>query len=109
MEQNTGTIHSLHVDDCKNFDSLSNEDKEKIEQVLFLLDKFCVGDSFYHELTRITDGLPKSYLVKQTRSQLNYINNVIPTPGEADGAQISFTEMLKTRIQEFVKLHNEVD
>ena len=27
----------------------------------------------------------------------------------ADGAQISFTEMLKTRIQEFVKLHNEVD
>ena len=109
MEQNTGTIHSLHVDDCKNFDSLSNEDKEKIEQVLFLLDKFCVGDSFYHELTMINDGLPKSYLVKQRRSQLNDISNVIPTPGEADGAQISFTEMLKTRIQEFVKLHNEVD
>jgi hypothetical protein len=57
----------------------------------------------------ITDGLPKSYLVKQRRSQLNDISNVIPTPGEADGAQISFTEMLKTRIQEFVKLHNEVD
>ncbi|CAB4001754.1 Hypothetical predicted protein [Paramuricea clavata] len=80
MEQNTGTIHSLHVDDCQNFDSLSNEDKEKIEQILFLLDKFCVGDSFYHELTMITDGLPKSYLVKQRRSQLNDISNVIPTP-----------------------------
>ncbi|XP_028394773.1 uncharacterized protein LOC114518936 [Dendronephthya gigantea] len=109
IEQKTGKTHPLHVDDCKKFDSLSNEDNEKIEQVLFLLDKFCVGDSFYHELSMITDGLPKSYLVKQRRSQLNDISNVIPTTGKADGAQMSFTDMLKTRIGEFVKVHNEVD
>lgn len=57
----------------------------------------------------IADGLPKSYLVKQRRGQLNYISNVIPTQGKADGAQILFTEMLKARIQDFVKLHDEVD
>jgi hypothetical protein len=39
MKQNTGIIHSLHADNCNShFDSLSNENKEKIEQVLFLLD-----------------------------------------------------------------------
>ena len=47
------------------YGNLHKEDKNKLEQVLFLLDKFCVGDEVYHELTMITDGLPKSYLVKQ--------------------------------------------
>ena len=32
------------------FEALSIEDKSNVEKVLFLLDKFCVGDSFYHEL-----------------------------------------------------------
>ena len=93
MEQQTGIFHNLYVDDntsnstngSKRFDSLTDYDKEKIEQVLFLLHKFCVGDSFYHELTMIVDGLPKSYLVKQKKEQLNDVSEVIPTPGEADG------------------------
>jgi hypothetical protein len=57
----------------------------------------------------IIDGLPKSYLVKQRRGQLNNISNVVPTPGKADGAQISFTDMLKSHVEEFIKLHDEVD
>ena len=42
-------------------------------EVLFSLDIFYVGDSFYHELTMIIDGLPNSYIVKQRRVQLNDI------------------------------------
>ena len=57
----------------------------------------------------IIDGLPKSYLIKQRRRQLNNISNVVPTPGKADGAQISFTDMLKSHVDEFIKLHNEAD
>ena len=92
-EQLTGTVHCLSIDDkhtpadgMKGFESLSSHDQAKVEQVLFLLDKFCVGDSFYHELTMIIDGLAKSYLIKQRRGQLNNISNVVPTPGKADGA-----------------------
>jgi hypothetical protein len=88
---------------------LTDYDKEKIEQVSFLLDKFCAGDSFYHELTMIVDGLPKSYLVKQRRGQLNDISEVIPTPGEADGAWLSFTDLLKSRIQDVVNEHDLTD
>lgn len=57
----------------------------------------------------IIDGLPKSYLVKQRRGQLNNISNVVSTPGKADGAQISFSAMLKTHVEDFIKLHDEVD
>jgi hypothetical protein len=30
----------------------------------------------------------------------------MPIPGKADGAQISFTDMLKSHIHEFIKLHD---
>ena len=33
----------------------------------------------------------------------------MPIPGKADGAQISFTDMLKSHVHEFIKLHDEVE
>lgn len=63
------------------FDSLSKEEKEKVEKVLFLLDKFCVGDMFYHEFSFVCDGLPKSYLIKQCRENYNnlcHITSLVP-------------------------------
>ena len=36
---------------CHGFDALSDQNKSKVEMVLFLMDKLCVGDNFYHELT----------------------------------------------------------
>lgn len=49
----------------ESFETLQEEDNNKLEQILFLLDKFCVGDEVYHEMTIHTDDLPKSYLIKQ--------------------------------------------
>ena len=61
--QDPASSESFH-----GFDTLSEEEKSGVEKVLFLLEKFCVGDNFYHELTVVVDGLPKSYIVKQKRS-----------------------------------------
>ena len=47
--------------------------------------------------------------IKQRRGQLNNISNVLPTPGKDDGAQISFTDMLKSHVDELIKLHNEAE
>ena len=49
-EQKTGLTHHLEVGKSAShsIDSLPDDDKIKIEQVIFLLDKFCVGDLFYH-------------------------------------------------------------
>ena len=60
MENNaTGTSNT----DSSGFDALAENDKDKVEKVLFLLDKFCVGEAFYHEMNMLVDSLPKSYLI----------------------------------------------
>lgn len=110
-EQKSQHTHYLEVDknNPHGIDSLPDEDKTKIEQVLFLLDKFWVGDSIYLELTMIVSGLPKSYLVKQRRDQLHEICHIGPTPGSAEGAQMSFTRLLKARVQDFTSKDKETN
>ena len=77
-EQQENTVTGL--------DSLLKEEKEKLDQILFLLDKFFVGDLFYHELSMINDDLLKSYLIKEWHD----MNHIISTPGRAEGAEVSF-------------------
>ncbi len=103
--------HNLVVDNTDNvsgFDALLDDDKGKVEKVLFLLDKFCVGDAFYHEITMLVEGLPKSYLVKQRRDQLNKMCHISATPGEEHGAQLPFKQLLKNRIKEYTIAHPNV-
>ena len=86
-ENDTGKVHDLkchrHVrnlepttstdqsGETSTFSSLPLKEKNIFERILFLPDKFCLGDNFYHELSMIVSGLPRSYLVKQCRHDLN--------------------------------------
>ena len=82
----------------KQFDSVTEADKSKIETVLFLMDKFAVGDAFIHELSMVIDGMPRSYLIKQCRDKLNSTCSVKPIPGGQAGAQVSFKESLINKL-----------
>lgn len=110
-EVKTGLQHTVNFEsqdvtsNSHGFDALSDEDKSKVEMVLFLLDKFCVGDSAYHEMTMLFDDLPRSYLVKQKRNMLNQMCHITSTPGEEEGAQVSFKELLRERIKDYVTTH----
>ena len=73
-----------------------------MEQVLFLLDKFCVGDEVYHELSMITEDLPKSYLVKQSRTAMNKVYHIERTPGKYSGSCLNFTSTLKDHVRELL-------
>ena len=68
-EIKTGIVHDVSAEksDAHGFDNLPQEEKCKVEKVLFLLDKFCVGDSFYHKLSMTTTGLPRSILFGKGR------------------------------------------
>ena len=46
-----------------------------------------MGDNFYHEMPMVVDGLPKSYLVKHRRDQLNKMCHISSIPGDAEGAR----------------------
>jgi hypothetical protein len=52
--------------------------------------------------------LPRSYLVKQKRDQLNKLCHITSTPGEEEGAQVSFKDLLTQRIREHVTTHPTV-
>ena len=53
----------------KSYKELPEEQQHKIQQILFIMDKFCIGDSALHELTCCLgkEHIPRSYLVKQCR------------------------------------------
>ena len=75
-----------------------------METILYLMDTFGVSDEFVHELSMVIDEIPRSFLIKQCRNDLNTICHIIPTPGHALGAQHSFKATLIDRIQALVSL-----
>ena len=79
LQDKEGLTHSLNYSASNSTPhghaNLDEEKKNKVEQVLFLLDKFCVGDEAYHELS-------KSYLVKQSRNTKKKLCHIERTPGK---------------------------
>lgn len=50
---------------CLKYEELSKCDQEKLESLVYLMDKCCLSDHAYRELTELTlllDGLPKTHL-----------------------------------------------
>ena len=116
-ERDTGIAHSVSVTETNNtntaseqhhtYDSLLDNDKEN--QILFLLDKFYVSDDFYHEVTMLVDDLPRSYLIKQRRKQLNQLCSISRTPGKFDGCQVDLKDSLTKSLEEFVSENPDFD
>ena len=73
----------------KKVQTLSEEEKLKVEKIVFLLDKFFVGDAFYHEILMITDGLPRSYSVKQCCDELNKMCQTEPLNTKFEGVTLN--------------------
>jgi hypothetical protein len=46
-----------------SYQDLSEEERQRIKDLLFILEKFNVSESAYRELTLFCDGLPRTYLV----------------------------------------------
>lgn len=79
----------------------NKEATELLESILYILDKYSVGDAFYHELAMLNDGLPCSYLIKQCRKQMNLIYTVQKTP-PIPGAQLEFEIVLRDELSKFL-------
>ena len=110
LQQNDGVCQNINLNESHSTTSaatascLSEDGKSEIEKVLFLMDKFGVSEDFYHELTMTFSDLPRSYLVKKTKHELNKQCHLTKTPGEAPGVQCSFKELLKEHISALVSV-----
>ncbi|XP_048587411.1 uncharacterized protein LOC125570187 [Nematostella vectensis] len=87
----------------------TEEENHRLEQVLFLLDKFCVSDECYHELSFLTNDILRSYLIKQKRDKLNSLCHIERVPGPDPGAQRSFSLLLKEVISKYLDSHPSFD
>ncbi|XP_077863939.1 uncharacterized protein LOC100367812 [Saccoglossus kowalevskii] len=82
--------------------SLSEDKLIELFELQHLLDKFCISNEAYHEMTMTTCGkqLPRSYLIKQCRKDLNDVTHIEPVP-EGYGAQRNFKDLLRKEIRKF--------
>ena len=87
----------------KSYKDLPDEDQQDIQQVLYIMDKFCIGEAAYHELTCCPGGeLPRSYLVKQCKEDLNKLCSIERTPGKANRAAFNFLDELSAVVEKMV-------
>ena len=80
----------------------TEDDKEHILQVLYLLDKFAVSDELYHELRMLCPHLPASNRVKQARKEINDLLEYTRLPSPYPGAYRSFKATLVEKISNAV-------
>ena len=100
LHDKDGCNHSLDYQDCTPAPDLTISDKNNLETILFLLDKFCVGDEVYHELSKQSESLPKSYLIKRLRTDLNMTYHIERTDGKCPGAKLDFSSTLAAHVQD---------
>lgn len=115
-ETGTGKFHEINVESKRDkprenpaSQTDSDADMSRVEKILYLLDKFCVSDEFYHELSMIENGVPRSYLIKQCKNNLNKLCHVTSTPGPFEDAQISFKSLLSQQISAFKEENPDFD
>ena len=109
MEDSSGQEIELDIGSgnkrpLSKYKDLGEKEKVRIEEVLHILDTFFIGDASYHSLTQIGSGLPKSYLIKQCRNEVNGMFKITRPQGDLVGAQISFKDELTRTLKEKVSM-----
>ena len=88
------------------YSKLSDEEKEKVKKIVYILDRFGVSNEAYHEFTQLedNDSMTRSYLVEECQAEMNkHIRAKISrTPGPHQGAEMSFPELLKKELSKNV-------
>ena len=79
LKDSDGVLHTIYYQEDaprKAYKDLSEEEREKVKQVLHVTDKFCIGEAAYMTEITMTEGggsLSWSYLVKQCKNDLKMI------------------------------------
>ena len=102
-------VDSSSVQHGVNYSTLSTTDQEKLKQVLYILDHFYVSDACYSELSVVSDGLPKTYLIKQLRSDMNTMCHIQRTPGSVEGAEINVEDEVIFAAKSYLARHPNID
>ena len=77
-----------------------NAVSQAVNEVLYTKERYGISDQAYHELSMVSESLPRSWKVKKQRNDMNIQWQVFSTPGDNTiGVQQSFKRKLKDRIK----------
>ena len=79
-----------------------------VEQILYLLDTFCVSDEFYYELSMMENGLTRSYFIKQTKVEELFVEELFGFNSQSAGPKICIKLFTLSKMRETVILRCEV-
>ena len=77
---------------------LTDRDLDDINMWIYIKDKFNISNEAWHELAMKTTEIPNNYRMDKKIKELNCNWNLKPTPGEAEGIQVSFKDSLQEQI-----------
>ncbi|KAK3753656.1 hypothetical protein QZH41_011267 [Actinostola sp. cb2023] len=105
-EFTTSTTPDRSDKKMQGFESLSEEDKEKVRGIVYIMVRFSVSNEAYHELTQVVGGeqLPRSYLVEGCTKFLDSKLDLLKTPGTCPGAELPFKDLLEMEIRNCIKI-----
>ena len=101
LKVHTSAGKSISIALSPDAEGLNTPDSCSNLRVLYLLDKFGVSDSFYHELCMILSDLPRSHGIKKARIELNRSMTLHRIDG-FEGAYRPFEEILCEQISRMV-------
>lgn len=97
------TLPFTAVDDLHQpYQGLSEDEKDKIKSILYIMDPFSVSVEAYHELSQTESSLPRTHVLENCAKALDGKWDVKRTPGQAPGAELPFKLLLEKEIREYV-------
>lgn len=106
VQDNHEQLHELNYEDdsvTKNvrrslphssFFEMTNAEKKRIEDLVYVLDEHTVSNTAWNELKRVLPSLPTLKTISECRDYLDEEFQLSRTPGTAPGAQVSFKREL---------------
>ena len=104
--EDTGKSETFSLVEEGELPFIQSEEHEMTDQVLddlnmwlYIKDKFNISNEAWREISLMAKNVPNlSKMIKQI-NELNSLWNLTPTPGAADGVQVSFKESLRRQIR----------
>ena len=77
------------------YDQLPENEKQKVKELVYILDKFTISIHGYHELTQAYHQLPRTHYIEGCQQIVGAHYEILKTPGDAPGAEMDLVELLK--------------
>ena len=88
-------------------DSVPSDDIERMNEILFILDKLKISENAYHEIVMKTGDLPKLHSIINLKEKTNNTFAINRTPGNIPGAYVSLRSELTDIIKNRTTNHEE--